>query len=301
MRLTRDRLQEWIALVAADKTEEQRERLLSRRLSESERGEFDVAEVHVTEDETGALAASVRLSPLAPGLGWLGGPWIRGGYGSVTTACAALVAEAVERAKERGLTRIEARPVLDRTPPEYIGALLGTGFRSEGERVEFKANLDDLPGEEGSPLAWKAMPEVGQALAVEMLRRASEPGSDEAKDPARAIEEWLSSLELRNDIECVHVGFLDQKPVAFVCAQVNPKDGWSRITHMGLVPEARGRGLGRWVHRHGFAILRAQGGRLYHGGTAVGNAAMIRLFESHGCRLHARMACFSWAQSRSDP
>ena len=61
------------------------------------------------------------------------------------------------------------------------------------------------------------------------------------------------------------------------------------ITFMGLLPAFRGRGLGRHVHRRGMALLRAQGGTLYHGGTSASNGAMIRLFEQHGCTVFARM------------
>ena len=82
--------------------------------------------------------------------------------------------------------------------------------------------------------------------------------------------------------------------MAFVCAQVAPSDGWSRITYMGLVESARGRGLGRWVHRRGFAMMRAQGGELYHGGTAAENAGMLRLFVDHGCDEVARLEEFEW-------
>jgi GNAT superfamily N-acetyltransferase len=63
---------------------------------------------------------------------------------------------------------------------------------------------------------------------------------------------------------------------------------------MGVVPEARGRGLGTWVHRHGFRMLRDQGGKLYHGGTAAVNAPMLRLFRAHGCKEAARMVEFEW-------
>jgi len=84
--------------------------------------------------------------------------------------------------------------------------------------------------------------------------------------------------------------------VALVCAQVAAESGWSRITYMGPIPAARGQGLGRWVHRRGFAMLKAQGGTLYHGGTAVENHAMCKLFRDHGCTVYRRMT--EWVRTR---
>jgi ribosomal protein S18 acetylase RimI-like enzyme len=77
--------------------------------------------------------------------------------------------------------------------------------------------------------------------------------------------------------------------MAIVVAQINPKSGWSRITHMGIIPAFRSRKLGKWVHRHGFEMMRGQGGKLYHGGTVSTNTAMIRLFNQHGCKEYRRM------------
>jgi len=72
--------------------------------------------------------------------------------------------------------------------------------------------------------------------------------------------------------------------MAIVVAQIDPKSGWSPITHMGIIRAFRGRKLGKWVHRHGFEMMRDQGGKLYHGGTVSTNTAMIRLFNQHGCK-----------------
>ena len=87
----------------------------------------------------------------------------------------------------------------------------------------------------------------------------------------------------------MQIGSIDGTFAAFVMAQVAPSDGWSRVTYVGIVPEFRGQGLGKWAHRRGFTVMRAQGGKLYHGGTRSENAPMVRLFEMHGCAEFARM------------
>ena len=86
-----------------------------------------------------------------------------------------------------------------------------------------------------------------------------------------------------------HIGSVDGEPAGIVVAQINPRTRWSRISYMGLAPRYRGRGLGRYVHRHGLAMMREQGGELYQGGTVETNRPMVRLFEAHGCRFYRRL------------
>ena len=41
-------------------------------------------------------------------------------------------------------------------------------------------------------------------------------------------------------------------------------------------------------------MLRNQGGKSYHGGTAAAKAPMLRPFRTHGCRETDRMLEFEW-------
>ena len=120
------------------------------------------------------------------------------------------------------------------------------------------------------------------------------PGVTSVNERNKPAEMLANFGRMRDDPECFQIGSLEGEDVAFVCAQVAAKDGWSRIAYMGLVPAARGKGLGRWLHRHGFAMIKEQGGKLYHGGTAASNKAMLALFEAHGCREFKRMTEFDW-------
>ena len=53
------------------------------------------------------------------------------------------------------------------------------------------------------------------------------------------------------------------------------------VDHVYIDENYRGKGLGKWIHRHGFSMMKAQGGKLYHGGTVTENLAMIKLFQVH--------------------
>jgi GNAT superfamily N-acetyltransferase len=273
----------YVRLVAPDKPE-----ALDRLRAEVERGERRLADTRVVRSATGEIEAALRLSAAGRTTVVLAGPFGEDG------AAAGLVPEALARARELGARLVRIRPRVPQLGPLFCDALLAHGFKELGQRIEFKTPLAELPLDDGTPLEWR---EAGRDLAARMLARVAEGdprGDDENDDPVVAITEFLAAPALTRGPGCLQVGFLDGKPVAFVCAQVQPSDGWARITYMGVVPEARGRGLGTWVHRRGFRMLRDQGGKLYHGGTAAANAPMLRLFRAHGCRESDRMLEFEW-------
>jgi hypothetical protein len=154
-------------------------------------------------------------------------------------------------------------------------------------RIEYRLPITSLPDETGSPLLWQNVEEAGWPLlrVGKFLEQVSirDPDYDPSESALSFMEDWLRDPVLSSGPSCIHIGFLKREPVAPVVAQVNPRTKWSRISYMGLVPKHRGLGLGKWVHRRGFAMMRAQGGELYHGGTHAENFAMRRLFENHGC------------------
>jgi GNAT superfamily N-acetyltransferase len=58
---------------------------------------------------------------------------------------------------------------------------------------------------------------------------------------------------------------------------------------MGILPEYRGQGYGRWIHRHGLRMLKDQGGKVYQGGTLARNEPMTKLFLQQGCEKFRAM------------
>jgi GNAT superfamily N-acetyltransferase len=203
------------------------------------------------------------------------------------------LASALIAAREQGAGKLMMRLERKGSAPEIAAELERLGFVRKLERIEYRSPLSELPTEEGTPLTWQHAGEVGlttQAIA-ELVLRASEgdPDADPSEDPEKYIVDWLDDPELTCGMHCIRVAQFEGKVAALVVAQINPKDGWSRLSYMGVLPEFRGRGLGKWVHRHGFAELRRQGGVLYHGGTSSPNLKMRRLFETSGAKLYRVM------------
>lgn len=173
-------------------------------------------------------------------------------------------------------------------------ALTALGFARDGGRAEFRLPLDGAASAEWiaaraaeDPFAWDALSPAG-AVTFERAARAmhdaslGDPMSSPDEDAAAALREALMEESLTHDPVGVQVGTRDGADAAFVMAQVNPATGWSRVTYMGLLPAHRGRGFGSFVHARGLALARAQGGRLYVGGTSTANAPMLALFRTLG-------------------
>ena len=181
---------------------------------------------------------------------------------------------------------------LDRAFDGLEEILKASGWIRGNERYEFKTPVTELPSNWEGPLAWKDLNQAGLDLTARIMEEAGQgPEWDNNDTGESLIDAYLSDKELTNDPSCIEVGFLpDGKPAAFVVAQTAPSDGWCTIMFMGIIPEVRGRGLGQWVHRRGFELMRRQGGKQYHGGTSAGNKSMLRLFEKHGCRPYAHLA-----------
>lgn len=260
-------------------------------LDEARSGRADFDDRFVVLEE-GRVEASAALRPADRGVYYCQVAFA--GPGSASEALSALLPELLLRLRELGARRVHIR-----VPTGHgTSALEPLGFARLSERVEYRTPVARLPYDAGSPLRWRAMADKSDGAlkaAADLLRRASEgdPDADPDEDALESLRSYLADPLLNGGADCVHIGEVDGRDAAIVVAQVNPSTGWSRITYMGVAPERRGRGFGRWAHRHGFGMLRAQGGTLYVAGTLVDNRPMLALFAEHGCLEHRRVEEFS--------
>jgi len=201
-----------------------------------------------------------------------------------------LLNRALEKLREIGAKEAHIRVTEDKSTQEFFQEIPAMGFVFKFKRIEFRSPLSDLPDEVGTPLQWKIAPLNDATIATLKAAGRGDPDFDvDGEDVGAVLRGYFEDEVLTNGADCLQIGQINDKDAAIVIAQINPKTGWSRITYMGLLPEFRGRGLGKWVHRHGFAMMRAQGGTLYHGGTLAENTSMIGLFRASGCKEYRRM------------
>lgn len=205
-----------------------------------------------------------------------------------------LLREARERALELGAQTIHFRLIDGPLALLIKEAAELEGLHFSGGRVEFKAQISDLQDDAGTPITWKAIPDINDetlAQAGLLMERASEgdPDASPEDDGFEALKSFLSNPMVTSGTECIHLGYLEDKPIAIVIAQVNLATKGAGITYMAMLPEFRNKGLGKWVHRHGFSMMRDQGGITYQGGTSEDNTPMLKLFSNHGCEINRRM------------
>lgn len=200
-------------------------------------------------------------------------------------AMAELYADVVELADAKGVDSVHVRYQKEECDDEIRNVLTSHRFVQTEERIRFRRRFEEGFAEGEGGLLWEDIETAGFDRAVEMMNRVAvgDPGHDPEERAEVALPNLLADSVLTNGPETVQIGYDGPEPVAFVCAQVNRRTGWGRITYIGVIPERRDKGLGREVHRHGLAMLVAQGCRLYEGGTDVANRPMQRLFLANGC------------------
>ncbi len=219
-----------------------------------------------------------------------------GSFGALLDAALASVAGRHGRALHVRLSTAER-------PSDHASSLIARGFARVSERVEFEALVEGLPNDATSPLTWAALPDLADNTlrdAGRLLNRAGHGDPDWGDDDEglELLKGYLAETGLTRGPECIAVGTLEGSPAAIVVAQVNHSTGVGRITYLGVAPECRGRGLGTWVHRHGFAMLKAQGAERYRGGTLANNLPMLQLFSLHGCAEWRRLEEWVWRKNR---
>jgi hypothetical protein len=204
-----------------------------------------------------------------------------------------LIYQAKRAAIDFGAEAIVTRICLEYEAELFKKLFSQIGLTKVAGRIEYQCDVSKLPDDIGTPILWKSAQDLGWTK-IELAEFTKKIVTDALdidpnEKPEDFIQDWLHHDEFTYGLSCIGVGFLNNNPGALVVAQINKETGWSTLSYMGLVPELRGKGLGKWVHRHGFEMMKAQGGKLYHGGTHAENQPMRKLFESHGCHVFCEM------------
>lgn len=295
MQLSLNHLEDYVSLIRPKLSKAEQLKTKQRIEEAVEKGERNLSLTRLALGDKGKIKAALSLSPMGDGWAFLS-PIITSGPEIPKEQGLPLLKEVIDAAQIAKIQRISARIELDQLSQDYENTLIGLQFKKIGSRIEFKADVSLLPGEDGSPLSWVNMDALGFDKTADLLGEVGRgaPDWEDEDDPRELLKEYFGDSNLSSGPNCVHIGQVGAKNVALVIAQVDKRDGWSRLTYMGLTPEYQGKKLGPWVHRHGFAMLKAQGGQEYHGGCSMENKAMWALFERHGCRELRRLSEWSW-------
>ena len=203
------------------------------------------------------------------------------------------IGKALTEAENTNAQQVAFRIIKDEYSDEFSQLLSQLNFKKKNDRVEYKKLTTELPDDLGSPINWQNAEELKwsphEVANTLKLVADGDPDTDPIDDPLLFIQDFLADPVLSSGLRCIHIGFFENEITALTVVQINPKNGWSRISYMGIAPRFRNRVLGKWVHRYSFKIMKLQEGKLYHGGTVATNKSMIRLFELHQCDFFCAM------------
>jgi GNAT superfamily N-acetyltransferase len=174
--------------------------------------------------------------------------------------------------------------------PAYERALREHGFRSAGDRVEFRSPIGELDLEQRRALRWRSYSgELRDELARVFLL-CNTDSSDAFDDPLKEFAELCTDCEVDAHPGRLQLGYDDGAPVGLFFAYTVGE--WGTVPFMGVVPDMRGRGFGADVHAKAVSQLATEGATTYHDGTSCANLAMVRLFEKMGCTKLSEMREF---------
>lgn len=169
-----------------------------------------------------------------------------------------------------------------------LNAALARGGFAEGRRKVFVER--DLAGYEppDDPFTYATLGDVGETVFVRVMSRAAEgdPFEDAmARDPVDDFRELVEYAGDAFDPAWWRIAKVEGRTAGVVLPQRFPGPGdEGTLFYMGIVPELRGRGLGRALHAAGLGFLARAGVTRYVGSTDARNAPMLRVFAVNECR-----------------
>lgn len=202
----------------------------------------------------------------------------------------ALVAEGVSVAAALGTARtqlllMDSMSRLD----ELMERTARWGFTLEQRKAFYSVDAASVRWDLASPpsgLSFRSARDADDPELVTTLARVLD-GSYESDQDAAADVALYVALCRRND--CLHpedweFATLDDGRVVGVVLPAFADAGHAAGTnlHVGLVPEARGRGLGLALHARGLATMRRRGATRFISSCDVRNVPMQRVFERLG-------------------
>ncbi|MFB7465484.1 GNAT family N-acetyltransferase [Streptomyces sp. NPDC056224] len=179
---------------------------------------------------------------------------------------------------------LHSEPTLD------LGLLTGRGYRTVRRHQVMTRRLSpalDLPpaAPAGLTLRHCAADETDRRRAHALVEEtfAAHFGHVE-----RAYEPWLDHLAARElDWSLVWIAALPGEGDAAVLLTRDDRTSMGWLSHIGVREDLRGRGIGGFLLRHGFAVYAARGRDTVGLGVDTGNeTGALALYEAHGMGLH---------------
>ncbi|MEU4996722.1 GNAT family N-acetyltransferase [Streptomyces sp. NPDC021622] len=209
-------------------------------------------------------------------------------------------ARAVEQAAGNGAEQAVVHMTLSVNPTLDLQALRGRGWR-----VVRRYHVMDRPLSVSAdqPVAPPPGVTLRSCLAEDDRRRAhalvQASFAEHFDFQARTYEQWLDDLDgERVDWALIWIAHVEGLGDAAVVRTHNDRSSMAWVGHLGVLREARGRGLGSFLLRHAFGYYAALGRERIGLGVDTDNSSgALGLYERHGMRLD--FAADTWELVRS--
>ncbi|MEV6422080.1 GNAT family N-acetyltransferase [Streptomyces sp. NPDC051662] len=198
-------------------------------------------------------------------------------------------ARAAERARENGADRavvhmqLHTEPTLDTAIIEKRG--WGRVRRYQVMVREVSRETTPVPVAPPGVTLRDCLEEADRRLAYELCERTF---ADHFDHQPRTYQQWLDDREGdRLDWSLVRIATVEGLGDAGVLVSRNDRVSKGWISMIGVVKEARGRGLGGYLLRHSFASFAGLGRDTVGLGVDTRNATgALKLYEDNGMRVH---------------
>ncbi|RDU36785.1 GNAT family N-acetyltransferase [Neobacillus piezotolerans] len=201
------------------------------------------------------------------------------------------VSELIEISGELGVERVGVTLHKGNPEAEMLGnLLLEKGFEHFSSKVDVIKDLNkhEKPDEK---LMWRSLesPELTEEEFKDYWEQAMRFSANQAS--SLSMDQQLASVKAELGAEwkgACRVFYIEGKAVGVGIPHIEPgMPGEGRLFYFGILPEARGRGLGAFLHKNALSMLKAIGADYYVGSTHLANVAMQRVFERNGCSVRS--------------
>jgi GNAT superfamily N-acetyltransferase len=179
-----------------------------------------------------------------------------------------------------------ATPATEHVPVQ----LAQSGFAPVERTLDFRRSLAGVSHPRRRRFTFRRFAEVGRAgLRVLLAHLWPDGFGPLGLTPAGELDEFLdlaSPPGRQADTRLWRIAHLDGVAVGVILGlhpPVTPDTGV--LLFIGLVPEARGRGLGTALHEEALWLLRGSGAAIYKDSAAETNHRMRRILDRAGCDL----------------
>lgn len=160
-----------------------------------------------------------------------------------------------------------------------------SGFKVSKKKVFVEKELKDYVIPYKNQLCFKSLSEVGEKYFIEMMSQAAigDP-FEENTDPEKGFQELVDYAGEKFNADWWKIVYLNDSAVGVVLPQTFAYgEDEGTLFYLGVIPEYRGKGLGKIIHAFGLEFLSKNGVLKYKGSTDIENKSMIEIFNKNGC------------------